>query len=188
MYRKRNICDSVEKKRDKLGQALWARSKFGLWYAAVGVVKMLHTDNKQKIRNLMQSPSKCRSYVTPGVLYHRPNLERAHKAWPNLYYTVLNCTVLYRTVLYYTHCCIVVRRNCFWAGQYIAIHSNNDFLGFITVNFLEFRSRGEQRRMWREMIIFAYKQAHNQSSKQILIQRLRHTLILCGQWESGPIK
>ena len=30
------------------------------------------------------------------------------------------------------------------------------------------------------MIIFAYKQAHNQSSKQILIQRLRHTLILCG--------
>ncbi len=30
-------------------------------------------------------------------------------------------------------------------------------------------------------------QTDNQSSKQILIQRLRHTLILCGQWESGPI-
>ena len=25
---------------------LWARSNFGLWYAAKGVVKMLHTDNK----------------------------------------------------------------------------------------------------------------------------------------------
>ena len=25
---------------NKLGQALWARSKFVLWYAAVGVVKM----------------------------------------------------------------------------------------------------------------------------------------------------
>ena len=24
----------------KLGQALWARSNFGVWYAAVGVVKM----------------------------------------------------------------------------------------------------------------------------------------------------
>ena len=31
-------------------RTLWARSKFGLWYAAVGVVKMLHTDNKQQIR------------------------------------------------------------------------------------------------------------------------------------------
>ena len=70
---------------NKLGQALWARSKFGLWYAAVGVVKMLHTDNKQQIRKLIQSPSKRRSYVTPGGLYHRPNLERAHKAWPNLF-------------------------------------------------------------------------------------------------------
>ena len=30
----------------KLGQALWARSNFGLWYAAIGVVKMLHTDKK----------------------------------------------------------------------------------------------------------------------------------------------
>merc|ERR1712089_59482 len=58
---------------------LWARSKFGLWYAALGVVKMLHTDNKQQIRKLIQSPSKRRSYVTPGGLYHRPNLERAHK-------------------------------------------------------------------------------------------------------------
>ena len=62
-----------------MGQALWARSKFGLWYAAVGVVKMLHTDNKQQIRKLIQSPSKRRSYVTAGGLYHRPNLERAHK-------------------------------------------------------------------------------------------------------------
>merc|ERR1711867_19432 len=42
----------------QLGQALWARSNFGVWYAAVGVVKMLHTDNKQKIRKLIQSPSK----------------------------------------------------------------------------------------------------------------------------------
>ena len=45
-------------KQNKLGQALWARSNFGVWYAAVGVVKMLHTDNKQKIRKLIQSPSK----------------------------------------------------------------------------------------------------------------------------------
>ena len=44
---------------------LWARSKFGLWYAALGVVKMLHTDNKQQIRKWIQSPSKRRSYVTP---------------------------------------------------------------------------------------------------------------------------
>ena len=69
----------------KLGQALWARSNFGILYAAVGVVKMLHTDNKQKIRKLIQSPSKRRSYVTPGGLYHTPKLERAHKAWPNLF-------------------------------------------------------------------------------------------------------
>ena len=67
-----------------MGQALWARSKLGVWYEAVGVVKMLHTDNKQDIRKLLQSPSKRRSYETPGGLYHRPKLERAHKAWPNL--------------------------------------------------------------------------------------------------------
>ena len=65
-------------------RTLWARSKFGLWYAAVGVVKMLHTDNKQQIRKLIQSPSKRRSYVTPGGLYHRPNLERAHKVLAQL--------------------------------------------------------------------------------------------------------
>ena len=64
---------------NKLGQALWARSKLGVWYEAVGVVKMLHTDNKQDIRKLLQSPSKRRSYVTPGDLYHRANLERANK-------------------------------------------------------------------------------------------------------------
>ena len=58
-----------------------------------------------------------------------------------------------------------------------------NYLGFITVIFLEFRSRGEQRRMWRKMRIFADKQ----SNKQILIQRLSHTLILCGYLESGPI-
>ena len=39
-------------------RTLWARSKFGLWYAAVGVVKMLHTGNKHNIRKLIQSPSK----------------------------------------------------------------------------------------------------------------------------------
>ena len=72
------------KRKTSWARTLWARSKFGLWYAAVGVVKMLHTDNKQQIRKLIQSPSKRRSYVTPGGLYHRPNLERAHKAWPNL--------------------------------------------------------------------------------------------------------
>ena len=37
---------------NKLGQALWARSKFGLWYAAIGVVKMLHTDNKVNTESL----------------------------------------------------------------------------------------------------------------------------------------
>ena len=31
------------------------------------VVKMLHTDNKQQITKLIQSPSKRRSYVTPGA-------------------------------------------------------------------------------------------------------------------------
>ena len=36
----------------KLGQALWARSNFGLWYAAIGVVKMLHTDNKVNTESL----------------------------------------------------------------------------------------------------------------------------------------
>ena len=41
---------NFETMNNKLGQALWARSNFGLWYAAVGVVKMLHTDNKQHIR------------------------------------------------------------------------------------------------------------------------------------------
>ena len=41
-----------ENKGDKLGQALWARSKFGLWYAAIGVVKMLHTDNKVNTESL----------------------------------------------------------------------------------------------------------------------------------------
>ena len=45
---------------------------------------MLHTDNKQQIRKLIQSPSKRRSYVTPGGLYHRPNLERAHKVLAQL--------------------------------------------------------------------------------------------------------
>ena len=37
-------------KKTSWARTLWARSKFGLWYAAVGVVKMLHTDNKQQIR------------------------------------------------------------------------------------------------------------------------------------------
>ena len=45
------------------------------------------------------------------------------------------------------------------------------------------RGAGQQRRMWRKMRIFADKQ----SNKQILIQRLSHTLILCGYLESGPI-
>ena len=56
----------------KLGQALWVRSKFGLWYAAVGVVKMLHTDNKPQIRKWMQSPSKRRSDVTQGAAAQPP--------------------------------------------------------------------------------------------------------------------
>ena len=73
------IHDNINNDETSWARTLWARSKFGLWYAAVGVVKMLHTDNKQQIRKLIQSPSKRRSYVTPGGLYHRPNLERAHK-------------------------------------------------------------------------------------------------------------
>ena len=37
------------------------------------VVKMLHTDNKQQITKWIQSPSKRRSYVTPGgALQFRP--------------------------------------------------------------------------------------------------------------------
>ena len=40
----------LKKKETSWARTLWARSKFGLWYAAVGVVKMLHTDNKQQIR------------------------------------------------------------------------------------------------------------------------------------------
>ena len=79
------VCEIRNNIQNKLGQALWARSKLGVWYEAVGVVEMLHTDNKQDIRKLIQRPSKRRSYVTPGGLYHRANLERAHKAWPNLF-------------------------------------------------------------------------------------------------------
>ena len=40
------IYSKGSRRNNKLGQALWARSNFGLWYAAIGVVKMLHTDNK----------------------------------------------------------------------------------------------------------------------------------------------
>ena len=58
-----------------------------------------------------------KQFTTPIAAYHRPNLERAHKAWPNLYYTVLNCTVLYLTVLYYTHCCILDNTS-FLYGEY----------------------------------------------------------------------
>ena len=68
------------------------------------VVKTLHTDNKQQIRKWIQSPSKCRSDVTfllPLDVYHRPNLERAHKGrlpacfdtfWLHKFYTTfLTC-------------------------------------------------------------------------------------------------
>merc|ERR1711895_102462 len=68
----------------QVGPSFMGPLQVGLWYAAVGVVKMLHTDNKQQIRKLIQSPSKRRSYVTPGGLYHRPNLERAHKVLAQL--------------------------------------------------------------------------------------------------------
>merc|ERR1711989_145593 len=79
----------------------------------------------------------------------------------NLYCTVLYCTELYCTVPYctvlYTLLYSSTQKLLLSRSIYVAIHSNNDFLGFITLNFLEFRSRGEQRRLWREMIIFADK-------------------------------
>ena len=47
----KEIYEILLKKKETSGsRPLWARSKFGLWYAALGVVKMLHTDNKQQIR------------------------------------------------------------------------------------------------------------------------------------------
>ena len=47
----KNKCPFLQRKPKTSGsRPLWARSKFGLWYAALGVVKMLHTDNKQQIR------------------------------------------------------------------------------------------------------------------------------------------
>ena len=43
------------------------------------VVKMLHTDNKQQITKWIQSPSKRRSYVTPGgALQFRPMVYTLH--------------------------------------------------------------------------------------------------------------
>ena len=88
-------------------------------------------------RKLIQSPSKRRSYVTVGGLYHRPNWSGPIKLGPTcsklfetptsnidlyevlrgtiLYYTVLNCTVLYLTVLFCTslhydviHCNVLI--------------------------------------------------------------------------------
>ena len=55
-HKKRSEESEIDKEmrltKDKTSgsRPLWARSKFGLWYAALGVVKMLHTDNKQQIR------------------------------------------------------------------------------------------------------------------------------------------
>ena len=47
----RNIIQVPKKNTYTSGsRPLWARSKFDLWYAALGVVKMLHIDNKQQIR------------------------------------------------------------------------------------------------------------------------------------------
>merc|ERR1712175_29227 len=90
-----------------------------------------HTDNKQDIRKLIQSPSKWRSYVTPGDLYHRANLERANKILLCLFILmwlhrngVITSSVLYSTILY----CTVL---------YIGNHSRNDYFGFIIANFLE---------------------------------------------------
>merc|ERR1712082_572063 len=108
--------------------------------------------------------SVCNIFTTPTAAYHRPNLERAHKAWPNLYCTELYCTVPYCTVLY-TLLCSSAQILLLSRSIYVAIHSNNDFLGFITVNFLEFHSRGEQRRMLREIRIFADTHTINQINK-----------------------
>merc|ERR1711867_426086 len=56
----------------KLGQALWARSNFG----------------EQRLEGLCINflicclLSVCNIFTTPTAAYHRPKLERAHKAWP----------------------------------------------------------------------------------------------------------
>ena len=94
-----------------------------------------------------------------------------------MYCTVLYCTELYCTVTYCTVLYTLLYSNApkllLSRSIYVAIHSNNVFLRFITVNYLELRTRGEQRRMWRQMIKFADRQTCNQSSKQSLIQKLR---------------
>ena len=80
-----------------------------------------------------------------------------------MYSTVLYCTELYCTVPYctvqYTLLYSIAQKLLLSRSIYVAIHSNNVFLRFITVNYLELRTRGEQRRMWRQMIKFADMQS-----------------------------
>ena len=89
-----------------------------------------------------------------------------------MYCTVLYCTELYCTVTYCTVLYTLLYSNApkllLSRSIYVAIHSNNVFLRFITVNYLELRTRGEQRRMWRQMIKFADMQ-----SIKVWIQKLR---------------
>ena len=134
---KKYMSKSSKKTKQAGSRPLWARSNFGLWYVALGVVKMLHTDNKQQIRKWIQSPSKRRSYVTPGGLYHRPNLERAHICTSECRYRDLaHCRVSQsrrrissrdasvgswscRPISHIPQFCKVVRRNYSWAGPQV---------------------------------------------------------------------
>ena len=82
-----------------------------------------------------------------------------------MYCTVLYCTELYCTVTYCTVLYTLLYSNApkllLSRSIYVAIHSNNVFLRFTTVHYLEFRTRGEQRRMWRYMRIFAHTHTIN---------------------------
>merc|ERR1712082_393764 len=107
-----------------------------------------------------------------------------------MYCTVLYCTELYCTVPYctvlYTLLYSSTQKLLLSRSIYVAIHSNNNFLGFITLNFLEFRSRGEQRRLWREMIIFADKHTDNQTKSNSKAEAPFSTVV-CGYSGRGPI-
>ena len=95
--------------------------------------------------------------MPPQMCNLRLNQPNAPAAAPKKCCRVLYCTILY-TLLHSSAQKLLLSRSI-----YFAIHSNNDFMGFITVNYLEFRIRGEQRWMWREMRIFADKQTIKQT-------------------------
>merc|ERR1711867_61804 len=96
-----------------------------------------------------------------------------------LYCTVTYCTVLY-TLLYSNAPKLLLSRSI-----YVAIHSNNVFLRFITVNYLELRTRGEQRRMWRQVIKFADTHTCNQVKSNSKAEATLSTVV-CGYYGRGP--